>query len=345
MFIEDNKELINKAHFLEDFLDSFVSDTYHLNNIIFTHITDYLALVTSLEEHILLSNKDEVNNINYTLFTKSTKEENVNIVNKFYRNLNINFDINKEVPKENISYHTHDITKFSKDKDIELEKLIFGSCIPKANNGSPKILIPNNGLLSDSVTLVHELSHYRNYPWSKVGDNLTEVLSFAEETIYLDYLLRLGYKYEFYKINTINYDSFYDNIKKLIPTYRILTLYLKYENLSPKIYQNNFPNESYKKDIEAIYNNIFNIFQTFTNSTYHMLGYLLGVHLYIEYKQNKDYLNLIEQMHTNINKYSYEECLNILNLYPLKDKITILTDDINKINTSIKKRQYKKPLL
>ena len=29
----------------------------------------------------------------------------------------------------------------------------------------------------------------------------------------------------------------------------------------------------------------------------------------------------------------------------LKDKITILTDDINKINTSIKKRQYKKPLL
>ena len=76
-----------------------------------------------------------------------------------------------------------------------------------------------------------------------------------------------------------------------------------------------------------------------------MLGYLLGVHLYLEYKQNKDYLNLIEQMHTNINKCSYEECLNILNLYPLKDKITILTDDINKINTSIKKRQYKKPLL
>ena len=247
--------------------------------------------------------------------------------------------------KENISYHTHDITKFSKDKDIELEKLIFGSCIPKANNGSPKILIPNNGLLSDSVTLVHELSHYRNYPWTLVGDNLTEVLSFAEETIYLDYLLILGYKYEFYKINTINYDSFYDNMKKLIPTYRILTLYLKYENLSPQTYQNNFPKTSYKKDIEAIYNNIFNIFQTFTNSTYHMLGYLLGVHLYIEYKQNKDYLNLIEQMHTNINKYSYEECLNILNLYPLKDKITMLTDDINKINTSIKKRQYKKLLL
>lgn len=48
MFIEDNKELINKAHFLEDFLDSFVSDTYHLNNIIFTHITDYLALITFL---------------------------------------------------------------------------------------------------------------------------------------------------------------------------------------------------------------------------------------------------------------------------------------------------------
>ena len=208
-----------------------------------------------------------------------------------------------------------------------------------------KILIPNNGLLSDSVTLVHELSHYRNYPWTLVGDNFTEVLSFAEETIYLDYLLILGYKYEFYKINTINYDSFYDNMKKLIPTYRILTLYLKYENLSPQTYQNNFPKTSYKKDIEAIYNNIFNIFQTFTNSTYHMLGYLLGVHLYIEYKQNKDYLNLIEQMHTNINKYSYEECLNILNLYPLKDKITILTDDINKINTSIKKRQYKKPLL
>lgn len=345
MFVEDNKELINKAHFLEDFLYSFVSDTYYLNNIIFTNITDYLALITFLEEHILLSNKDEANNINYTLFTKSTKEENVNIVNKFYRNLNINFDINKEVEKENISYHTHDITKFSKDKDIELEKLIFGSCIPKANNGSPKILITNNGLLSDSVTLVHELSHYRNYPWTLVGDNLTEVLSFAEETIYLDYLLRLGYKYEFYKINTINYDSFYDNIKKLIPTYRILTLYLKYENLSPQIYQNNFPKTSYKKDIEAIYNNIFNIFQTFTNSTYHMLDYLLGVHLYLEYKQNKDYLNLIEQMHTNINKYSYEECLNILNLYPLKDKITILTDDINKINTSIKKRQYKKPLL
>ena len=114
MFIEDNKELINKAHFLEDFLDSFVSDTYHLNNIIFTHITDYLALITFLEEHILLPNKDEVNNIDYTLFTKSTKEENVNIVNKFYRNLNINFDINKEVEKENISYHTHDITKFLK---------------------------------------------------------------------------------------------------------------------------------------------------------------------------------------------------------------------------------------
>ena len=74
MFIEDNKELINKARFLEDFLDSFVSDTYYLNNIIFTNITDYLALVTSLEENILLSNKNEVNNIDYTLFTKSTKE-------------------------------------------------------------------------------------------------------------------------------------------------------------------------------------------------------------------------------------------------------------------------------
>ena len=241
MFVEDNKELINKAHFLEDFLDSFVSDTYYLNNIIFTNITDYLALITFLEEHILLSNKNEVNNIDYTLFTKSTKEENVNIVNKFYRNLNINFDINKEVEKENISYHTHDITKFSKNKDIELENLIFGSCIPKANNGSPKILIPNNGLLSDSVTLVHELSHYRNYPWTLVGDNLTEVLSFAEETIYLDYLLILGYKYEFYKINTINSDSFYDNIKKLIPTYRILTLYLKYATPDSKIFWSGLP--------------------------------------------------------------------------------------------------------
>ena len=70
MFIEDNKELINKAHFLEDFLDSYASDTYYLNNIIFTNITDYLALITFLEEHILLSNKDEVNNIDYTLFRK-----------------------------------------------------------------------------------------------------------------------------------------------------------------------------------------------------------------------------------------------------------------------------------
>lgn len=58
MLIEDNKKLINKAHFLEDFLASFVSDTYYLNNIIFTNITDYLALITFLEEHILLLNKN-----------------------------------------------------------------------------------------------------------------------------------------------------------------------------------------------------------------------------------------------------------------------------------------------
>lgn len=236
--------------------------------------------------------------------------DKIEIISKFYKDSNINIDIN-----EIVNSGILDI----KIPIIENEKndyFCFGKNYYLQNFKS--ITVYNNGLLTDSIIWVHEISHYRNQPDIKrtqENNLLTESLAFTEELIYIDYLKTFGFEYEANGFQYLLFENFHHNLSK---AYKLLKIYVLY-NQTGKVSEENYKflyKNSYEYDYfirkfnKMIKNNQNAIFV----SVWYLLASMLSIYMYISYKNNKEFIEKIKLLNDTLNELSFEKCLNMIDL-------------------------------
>lgn len=293
------------------FLNSFFCQHYEKNNLLLDNIKIFLNICYFLDDELFnYLNEFE---LNFSKITKNSFLENIELIKKFYQENNIDFDVDKTINLGTIESFTTDTNSVIKNGYFNV--LFEGINYMEDNHKS--IFLYNNGLITDSIVLVHELSHLRNQfsDRNQISNLLTESIAFAEQLIYIDYLKKYGYEYESEKFKLLELNNFYSLLYKAFP---ILGLYLVYEKTAVvskenyKLIFGNSDNYTYctKKFMEIISNNkneFFHICQ-------YLLASLLSIYMYISYKDNKDFMKKIKLLNDNLNEFSLEKCLNTIGL-------------------------------
>lgn len=288
-------------------------------------------ILSELLEDTLYDIEDSVYEIDYTRLSRKTPFENIELIKRFYKDNNIVFDIDKYINDGTIDLRYFD--KFN-DKDIDEDdkvyNLVYGN--QKLKNNFKTIEAPNNGFVTDSAIMVHELSHlhnnlYDDEAWTRCL--LTEPLAFAEEFIYLDYLEDLGYVYESRKIKGIDYASAFYLSGKTSKLFKILIVYNEMGSLSKDSYQMLYNDDEYDVCLNILYKFLYENNMGLVHFCNYILGYTLGVYMYNYYRKDKKIMDNIQSLHEMINEKDFIPCLNEIGLNSLDD------DDINLIRESL----------
>lgn len=338
---------------INNFFIKYYSSYYKEDNLIYDNIKVLKEIMLFTYQHLgnyIENNKEETE---WNKIKKSTFIEYAPIIDKFYKDLNININLNELVENGTIDLYPRSLEEL-----IEVK----GKCLNGFNDYEGKyktVYIYNNGLITDSAILVHELSHYRNQPdikRSQVNNLFTEALAFTEELIYLDYINDLGYTYE---ANNLKY-KIIETFKYIIGNnYALTKLHLLYNEIG----------KISKEDYELLfkmydYDNIINTFKEiikdtktnindfdkdiledkdimnklridFINDLLYTVAAPLSIYMYEEYKKDNNFINSIKLlndtlMNINTNNKTVIECLNIIGLSNYNE------ESLNKISKSFK---------
>ena len=263
-------------------------------------------------------------------------EERINFVKEFYKNHNINFDIDELINDGTIgfSYDAYESEYPETQYEYEIGKL--SRYIPDFGghqgfeNGKNLITIHNTGYAFDSIILIHEISHYRDqFDYSnEISDLFTETLAFVESNIAAKEILSLE-EYKFYIIRQ------FLNLKYLISiNHSLIDFMLIYKELGSISYDNYYmlfgsiDPDDYTKLLDTIFKTKEE-FDVLTCARY-VVSYLLVPFLLNKYEKDNNFFNIIQELHNDINNYTIDQILSKMGL-SFDDE----GDIINKENTKI----------
>lgn len=303
------KEESNMEEKINKFLNAFLNYHQYKNNLLFDNIKIFWSFMHFVNKQISSYQYLSDNSIDWYKVAKSTFLEQEKIIDSFYKDIGIDFKLD-DIIKNGIL----EITTENLDDMIERRKRNFN--VEGRNtyrNGHKSVEVYNSGVITNSVTWVHEISHYRNQPEkerNQVNNLFTEALAFTEELMYIDYLDSLGYYDEanYFKNNT--FVNFYYFLDEGYPIVKIFLLYymtgeVSYDNYK-LYYQNNGDYKDVLKDFETIITDtpdiVFDIF-------YYTLAAALSIYMYDSYKKDNLFLNNVKRLNDNLDKMSVNECL------------------------------------
>ena len=163
-------------------------------------INDYVVAIGA-DANLVYANMESIYNINFNIFSilhekydnddidvinikHSSWYENIELIKEFYRENNIDFDIDKVLNDGTIDYKFYE--------EINMHNLEDGECYYR--NGHKGVSVCNNGFITDAAILVHELSHLRNQPddyRDQLNNFFTEALATLDELLFIDFLIVL----------------------------------------------------------------------------------------------------------------------------------------------------------
>lgn len=340
---------------INDFFIKYYNDYYKDNNLIYDNMQVFREIIILIYKKLgnYIANNNE--QINWDRIEKSTFIEYIPLIEKFYKKLNIDTDINKLIENGTINLYPKSTEELEETK--KQGKSLNGT--NKYQKGHKVVDVYNNGLITDSITLVHEISHYRNQPDIKrnqVNNLFTEALAFAEEFIYLDYLKSMGYEYETNIIKNKVTETFFFIAADTYPLVKLHLLFRKLGEISEENYIYLFKYNDYKdivgvlKDIINEQNNNITNFDkdilnnkeimdklndNFISDIMYILAAPLSIYMYEEFKKDNNFINNIKLlndtlMNINTNNKTVVECLNIIGLSNYNE------ESLNKISESFK---------
>lgn len=312
------KERLSEIELLAN--DFFVS-TNPSKEVIADNLDFYYLLADMLYNNLPKFENDEGYKFNPRTFAKKTPLENFEIIQSFYKMLGIDFNINELINDGTI------------DLDYkEYESIFYGSCYLR--NGKRLIDCCNNGLVTDSISWVHELSHIRNLSnkgRTVTSDLLTESIASTEELIYLDYLGQIGYGYEAAIIRKYLYNVVSKLAKEMRIVFKIGLLYRELSSLSKDSYQFYYGNvDSYDEEMAVVDKYIKRSGNPKKDAEY-IMAYALSNYMYFEYKKDPSFLRNIEDLHKMVNEHLILTCLQAINLGDLSEPY------IEKISLALRK--------
>lgn len=310
------------------FLGEFFSCNYDRTKMLFDNLKNIYILMNFLNNNMeTIEEKVELQNM-----PRITLLEAEQLIDNFYKSIGIDFKLN-DIIKDG----TFDIVSTNSPSEATYSEMTRGR-----NNYIEEhktIEVFNNGLLSDTIIWVHEISHYRNQPETKRGeanDILTELLAFTEEFIYLDYLEKIGYTNEarMYKIE--EYQNLHNFIKLGTPFVKIYLLYFLMGNVSKENYQELYKeDEDYDRNIEHFQR----VIQENQDAIFTILWYsisLISIYNYEKYKEDPNHLNKIKKLNTKImNDITLEDALKIIDIKLDGESLQEILKSINKLKEEL----------
>ncbi len=309
---------------IECLVNDFFISKDSANQLVINNVEDYYTLAVILKVCFQTFQKEEEFDFKSKNIAKSNLFKNIEIVSGFYKEYNINFDIDEIIKDGTIEFLNCEPLRPMYGKSYyENEKRLIDSC--------------NNGLVTDSVTLMHEICHFRNQPLKGrylTSFTLTETVSYAEEFVFFDYLSKIGYEYEsdVYKAKLFNIS--YKLAVDMCAIYKFAMLFQTLGSLSKESYQFYFRESSnYEQELKIVDDFIKNKEHPTIASKY-IMAVALGLFMYNEYKNNEEFMTNIENLHTMINNERIIDCFKSMNLGSLE------ADDLEKVYNAVYEEAY-----
>ena len=300
------KEKVKKT---EQFLNNYIIDK-NLEQTAVYHNLEFFYDLSSVLDTYLSKHVDTLKEeIYYSKITKMSLFDKLNLVEEFYKEHGIEFDLNKHLDDGTIDFIYYD------HLNIKHEQFVMGR---NYYEKSKKLIdVANHGFVVDILVLIHELSHLRDQPdirRNQLSDLLTEALACAESLICADYLKELGYQEDMLLWKKRLYYTFYILAKQTKIKYEMLLLFKNLGSLSESSYELFYGNnDKYKDNIEHmnqfIDNNDFNIYFY----SWYIMGAVFGTHLYNEHKNDPSFMKNIILLHDRINDSDIIQCLKLMN--------------------------------
>lgn len=302
----------NEKFNINSFIDSFLNYHHEINNLIVDNIGIFYDLAKLVNRET--NQKEMISEIDWNKVTRKTFLENIQLIDSFHQNIGINFKIDDIIKDGTINILTNDLDEAINNESSEL--LEGHNCY---QSGHKSIDIYNNGLITDSVIWVHEISHYRNQTDNgrrQTNHLLTEAVAHTMELIYLDYLEKIGCEYEAYHIRSILLNTFHFISYR---AYILTKMYLLYQQLGDT------SKESYKyyygqdEDYDEIKDRFIKTIEKNQDALFDAIWYTLSgalsIYMYDRYRKENNFIYKIEELNSAItNDKSIAECLKIINI-------------------------------
>lgn len=297
----DREERIN------DFLKKFFEEHYNDNKILFDNLNNIYMLVSYIK-----NNMEEIEEeIDIRDCSKITFLEAEKLIDGFYKQIEVPFKLN-DIVKDG----TFDIISTNNHDEATFYELTHGE------NGyislHKNIAVYNNGLITDTIVWIHEISHFRNqqdYYRDEVNDILTEIVAFTEEFIYMDYLEKVGYKEDAQLYRAVEYQNLHNILICGERIIKICLLYFRFGEVSKENFKSLYKNYAYYEEyLEYFEEKIINKPHAIFSLIWYCIS-IISIYNYEKYRENPKYLDNIKELNEKIMEdISLEEALNIMDI-------------------------------
>lgn len=308
---------------LQDSMNDYLVTMNADQTIIYNNLELFYQLSCSVEQGLFEHANAYNGQIDYTKISRTTLSDNFRYLHEFYNEVGIDFDFEKNRNDGTIELMYYDL--FNQNDDPEKEKKHHMGFGESYYEGSKNLIkIPNNGLITDALVAVHEISHLRDQlgeEVTQVSELLTESLAYTEELICMDFLSTQGYQADMKLWEKSIFRTFYKIAKNTRPRYKLFLLHQKLGTISKENYESYF-NET--KEYEPIINYMSRFIESGEFDLFYRTGYVmaavLGSYMYTQYKQEKKFWNNIVKLRTQMDHSNLSTCLKTIGLEDLNQK-------------------------
>lgn len=327
--IEKEKNKNEREKEINEFLNKFFLHYHQRRPLLFENIKEIYTLISYLNDNM---EPLELEDIDFREGTEATLEEKIQLIEDFYKSIGVPFNFNKI-----IEAGTFEIIRTNPIYDI-LDYELTRGC--NNYNGEHKsIEVYNNGLLTDSIIWVHEISHYRNQTdegRGQVNSLLTELLAFTESFVYVDNLEKQGYKKDAIAFKISEYKNFYNVVKVAYLSVRIYLLYFLLGEISKENYKYLYrEDETYEKAL-----NVFeNLKEQDQDAIFTIIWYSIGtisMYNYERYKEDNNYVEKLKELNDKIQtNITLEEILKIMDIRVERESLFKILEAINNFKSRL----------
>ena len=200
---------------VEEFLNDYLVYNNALPNCVLDNLYLFYKIAEEVEELLEKYFKNGIK-IDTNNFTKVTLEEKIEIVKQYFKDCEIDFNIEKYISDGTIEFV--DYNQQNENYDFFDIYNCFRGQMYRENKGAIKLIdVCENGLASDICLLIHEISHFRDEPLNprnQISNLLTETLAYTETLISADYLNEIGFFIEAQSVLKMEGNILYNIVKK-----------------------------------------------------------------------------------------------------------------------------------
>ena len=269
-------------------------------------------------------------------FSLCSKDEIIKKVQDYFDNHNIKLYLLNELRDGNLILESKDKKE---NKYLGTRQDGVSNYDEAKNKVIAKVILTNT--VFDSLVIVHELTHNRNQPKGKrnlTSDLLTESISYVNEFIFVDEFLNNEDKNNYF----IGFEKMlYNYAYNLYLIYKLIIVYKEEFDIYEDNYKKVFNDEEYEDVMNSFEKYIDNGNSIFKDS-YFVLGFVLSIYMFNEYRRNNDFLKKIEKFNNNINNNSFNECLKIIDIKNLDDLVEKFKVSVEEFKTYLNNISYNK---